>query len=354
MKQGSQNVPVIDSFGAATDTAMPFLSAALDPAGAAKAISSCVDPISDVGQASCLSHIPKGVLARIEVQRHKPGRRCLIEYEFLTPGGTVMLLGKVRAKGADHRTFNVVRALRDAGFDDTSQDGISIPAPVGIIAEFHMWLQSHAPGQPATALIGGAGQDVLARRIADAAYKLHRIQALTDRAHSLIDELNILRDRLNMVAASKPEWHDRLQELLGNCSRLAEQFPPLAHVGIHRDFYADHVIVDRGRIWLIDFDLYCQGHAALDIGNFSAHLTEQSLRTLGDAEALQNREQALEGRFVELAGEEHRWAVKAYAALALARHVYISTRFPDRQPFTESLLELAEARVTALLRDKTG
>jgi hypothetical protein len=344
-------VLVIDSFGTPTDPAMPFLRTALDPASAAKAISSCVgsQAISEVGQAFL-----GGVLTRIEVKRHKPGRRCLIEYQFLTSNGTVALLGKVRAKGADHRTFKVVRGLRDAGFDETSEDGISIPAPISIIPEFHMWLQVRAPGQPATALIGEAGQDILARRIAEAAHKLHRTQVPTDRAHSLIDELNILHDRLNMVAAAKPEWHGRLQQLLGNCSRLAEQFPPLDHAGIHRDFYADHVIVDRDRIWLVDFDLYCRGHAALDIGNFSAHLTEQSLRRLGDPVALRDREQALEDRFIELAGEEHRWAVKAYTALTLARHVYISTRFPDRQPFTESLLELAEARVTALLRDRTG
>src|SRR5437773_3836244 len=37
-------------------------------------------------------------------------------------------------------------------------------------------------------------------------------------------------------------------------------------------------------VWLLDFDLYCQGDPALDIGNFVGHLTEQSLRTLESEE----------------------------------------------------------------------
>jgi hypothetical protein len=50
----------------------------------------------------------------------------------------------------------------------------------------------------------------------------------------------------------------------------------------------------------------------------------------------------MEERFVELAGEETRPAVRAYMLLTLARHVHLSTLFPERRPFTGSLLELCE------------
>src|SRR5207245_9541587 len=90
----------------------------------------------------------------------------------------------------------------------------------------------------------------------------------------------------------------------------------------HRYFYADQVIVDAGRLFLVDFDLYCEGDPALDIGNFLGHVTEQSLRTLGDPEALADREHAMEERFVELSGVTPA-AVRAYATLTLVRHVYL-------------------------------
>jgi hypothetical protein len=60
-----------------------------------------------------------------------------------------------------------------------------------------------------------------------------------------------------------------------------------------------------------------------------------------------DRERALEDRFVELAGEGARSAVRTYATLTVARHVYLSTTFPERRPFTRALLELCEDRLAA-------
>jgi thiamine kinase-like enzyme len=117
--------------------------------------------------------------------------------------------------------------------------------------------------------------------------------------------------------------------------------------GIHRDFYPAQVIVRKGQLYLIDFDLYCQGDPALDVGNFIGHVTEESLRTCGQASALQDREEAMEKRFIELCGEAIRPSVRAYTTLTLARHIYLSTQFPERSAFTESLLELCENRLVA-------
>jgi thiamine kinase-like enzyme len=67
---------------------------------------------------------------------------------------------------------------------------------------------------------------------------------------------------------------------------------------IHRDFYPDQILVDRDRLWLVDLDLCCQGDPALDIGNFIAHITEQSLRQTGDPSAME-QEAALREAFIQ-------------------------------------------------------
>jgi hypothetical protein len=105
------------------------------------------------------------------------------------------------------------------------------------------------------------------------------------------------------------------------------------------------VIVDCTRLWLLDFDLYCHGDPALDAGNFIGHITQESLCTLGNAAAWRDRELALEERFIELTGEAARPAVRVYTTLTLARHVYLSTQFPERTPFTDRLLALCEERL---------
>lgn len=143
----------------------------------------------------------------------------------------------------------------------------------------------------------------------------------------------------------RPAWQGRIDRLLKAAERLGASLPRLAPCGIHRDFYADQVIVDGTRIYIIDFDLYCEGNPGLDIGNFVGHVTEQSLRTFGDPLALAHLEQAMEDRFVALSGEPTRAAIRTYAALTLLRHIYLSTLFPERRAFTQDLLDLCEERL---------
>jgi aminoglycoside phosphotransferase (APT) family kinase protein len=163
----------------------------------------------------------------------------------------------------------------------------------------------------------------------------------------MADELRILHERLPLVTREQPRWAGRIERLLKACDRLGAATPEPVMCGIHRDFYADQVIVDGARLHLIDFDLYCEGDPALDVGNFLGHLTEQSLRAFGDPEALASVEEAMEERFVELSGEAARCRVGVYKTLTLVRHVHLSTLFPERRPFTGRLLGLCEERIQA-------
>jgi len=326
-------IPVIDPFSAVKDPKMPFLAQALDPAIAH-------EQISKTWTGKQPFH-----LSEIRVCRYKPGRRCLIEYSFQTK----TLIGKVRAKGTNHATHDIQCALWQNGFDAQSADGISVPEPVGLIPSFHMTLQMKVPGKSATQFLSGPDGPALARPIAEAAAKLHRTRIATSRRHTMEDELRILYDRLGQVAQSEAQWTDRLLRILVACDRLGRRMSSEVACGIHRDFYSDHVLIDdSGRLWLLDFDLYCQGDPALDMGNFIGHLTEQSLRTQSNPAAMKVQERALEDRFVEIHGESIRWRVRAYAILSLTRHIYISRLFPDREIYTGKLIELCEEQLTEL------
>jgi aminoglycoside phosphotransferase (APT) family kinase protein len=339
------NAPVVDPFKVTADPAMPFLSLALNPLDVEMQFRRrLADLAGPGGQLHVLA---------IRVVRHKPGRRCLIEYDLAVErvgGGTQLMtvVGKARARGLDKGTYGTFAALWRAGFDDRSRDGISVPRPVGMVPEFQMWLHGKVPGTSATELLQGPGGVELSGRIAEAIHKLHRAGLRPASRHTMADELRILHERLPLVASWRPEWEKRIQRLLASCDALGAETPALRPVGIHRDFYADQVIVDGSRLYLLDFDLYCQGNPALDVGNFLGHMKEHSLRTLGDPDALADREQTLEDRFVELCGahpSDAHAAVQAYTTLTLARHVYLSTRFTDRRDFTGDLLDLCEERL---------
>jgi Ser/Thr protein kinase RdoA (MazF antagonist) len=192
--------------------------------------------------------------------------------------------------------------------------------------------------------LSGTGGPAIAARIAEAIHKVHQAGVPASRRHTMGDEIAILRDRLGRVALAHPAWKARLARLLSSCERIGAALPEPEVKGIHRDFHPDQVIVDGERLFLVDFDDYCEGDPGLDAGNFTAHLTELAARTAEDPGALRDLEEAFRDRFFRLAGERHRAATDAYEVLTLARHVYLSTQFPDRRPFTERILDLCERR----------
>jgi thiamine kinase-like enzyme len=336
---------VTNPFGDFADANMPWLDRAMGPLEVERCLQSPSLPFCENGG--------RVSLKAIRVTRYKPGRRCLFEYDLSIqplsgPRQRMTVIGKVRAKGCDEATCSLHRALWDAGFDKDCADQISVPKALGVIPDFRMWLQTKVLGVAVTELLAKPDGVRLARRVADAARKLHQAGVPAQRQHTMEDELRILEDRLQRVGQMQPQWTERLQRLVKACGRLGASVPKGSRSGIHRDFYPAQIVVDGTRLWLLDFDLYCQGDPGLDIGNFTGHLTEQSLRCCGNALALSDCEQALEERFVELSEEAVRPAIRAYALLTLARHIYVSTQFEERRSTTLALVELCEERLNQL------
>ncbi|HEX7719928.1 MAG TPA: aminoglycoside phosphotransferase family protein, partial [Woeseiaceae bacterium] len=332
--------PAVATIDSRSDRDMPALRDALDPPTMRKYLRRCL---------AAFGREPFQIRA-IRLMRHKHGRRCVIEYELEFAGHSVTVLGKLRAKGLDRRTYRLYRKLWRS---DLRSGGLDLPQPLGALADLGMWLQRKVTGTPATTLFGSPNAEVLAREIAVAAFRLHQAGPLPQRSHTAADELAILQDRLAQVALKRPRLEMRLGRLKAVCERLAKSLPPIDPQLIHRDFYGDHVLVADERLYLLDFDLCCQGDPAVDVGNFVAHMSEQSLREHGNAEALAAEEEALKERYVELAGAAVRERIDIYAALTLARHVHISTLIAARRPYTEALLELSLERAHALERQRS-
>lgn len=326
------NVSVTDPFGVTDDPDLHAAREALVPATVRRRL------------VRVLQHeLGRGLeLLAIRVVRHKRGRRCLIEYDLLTPQGVLSVIGKVRAKGLDRRTHQLQKALWRYGFNDCSPDGIGVPEPLGIVAAFNMTLQRKVPGVPATRAFTEASGSQLARQVAEAATKLHRSNVPTTRRHTVGDELRILHEQVTRVSAAHPQLTPRLTAVLQAATALGARLPETGTAHLHRDFYPDQVLVSKDRLYLLDLDLYCQGDPALDIGNFLAHLSEQALRETGDPEAFKAQERALERHFLTLNPHVSRAAIQAYRALSLARHVAISQRLAGRRHLTARLLELSE------------
>ena len=288
-------VSVQDPFGAALDPALPTAALALDPREARRQFSGRLPGIC--GEQDALR------VNGIRVLRHKPGRRCVIEYDLLCKHADrsrskVQVIGKIRARRFGNEGCRLLEQLWRAGFADDSLDGISVPEPLGVIPPFRMWCQRKVPGVTADGLLAGAGGVALARRIAHAIYKVHQANVSTERGHTMLDELRILKQCLDKACALRPVWAERIHAVAEGCEKLGALVPGGEPRGIHRDFYPAQVIVHGDRLHLIDFDLYCLGDPALDVGNFVAHIAEQSLREMPDPAALLCQERALQDAYI--------------------------------------------------------
>jgi thiamine kinase-like enzyme len=332
----------------ALDPKIPFLADTLDQHQAQTQLQTIVPHLREVTAATLI--------------RHKPGRRALIEYQLDTSNGPLTLLGKIRAKGTDWHSYKIQQALWNQGWAANSPDGFSVPEPLGVIPDWNMGLQRKVPGIPATDVLPTDAGTSLASRIAALAHKLHHTPIPTPKTHTLTDELRILHDRLPLVADQHPQLRSRLTILLNTCDTLSAPLlpcspAPLSTSLIHRDFYPDQVLVDRDRLWLVDLDLCCQGDPALDIGNFIAHITEQSLRKTGDPATMDAQASAFREAYLQAAASSgdrrqnepslHR-AIELYTVLSLVRHIHISTRIRDRRPLTATILSLCETRLRQL------
>jgi tRNA A-37 threonylcarbamoyl transferase component Bud32 len=311
---------------------MPFLADTLDLVQAQQNLRLWIDPSVRLEAARLV--------------RHKPGLRFLVEYDVVLDSGRRRTwIGKSRPRRADGNTFELQRTLHFGAFAEDSPDGICVPNPIGVVPNWCMWLQEKVPGCPLREHLGNSDGPALCARAIAAVDKLHRANVPARKTHRVEDELRILDERLPRVAELQPELAPAIREVLARTRAWAASLPLTRMVGIHRDFYPDQVIVSGERLYLIDLDLYRSGDPALDVGNFLAHLSEMALRGTQEAiEILGRSERAAADSFVRINPNITPEVVNVWKQLALARHVHISTQFPDRKAFTRAIIE-------ALLRD---
>ena len=338
----NQSIKVSDPFGVTNDPKMPFLVQALNPLEVQHQFQHCSLPLTSENE--------QVQLKAIRVMRYIPGNRCLLEYDLKlerpdAPVENITLVGKVLSSGGAWSSYHLVKSLWDAGFGDNSEDGICVPEPMGVIPEFQMWLQRKVPGVRASKLLQEASGVVLAQRLAQAIHKLHQAGIPTSRRHTMADELRTVHERLLRLAQMKPQWTQRLERLLDAGARLGNTIPEPSLQGIHGDFTRKQVIMDGARLYLLDFEHYCEGDPALDIGSFLANLSKKSLRTLGTPDRLAEQEKILSESFLQLSGQTTCGAISAYKTLRMMGGIYFWSKNPKQCQLAETLLELCEKRL---------
>lgn len=292
---------------------------------------------------------------QIDVVRHKPGRRCLLEFHLVTSQGPVQILGKYRAKGLDRHSLSIAQNLhRKFGFSGDSVDQVSVPKPLGKYRPWNMWFQEKIDAETVAARMQAGRLSECLGPIAKAAFKLHQCSMECERQHSVEDELRILRKQLDAVARDNRNLQPDLQQILAASEELATRIDRSLTTPIHRDYYQDQLLINDRRCWLIDLDLVTQGHPATDIGNFCAHLIEDGLRNHSDARYWDPQRLELTDRYLQLNAKCSGQDIEIFEALSLARHIGISWRITERRTNLPDVLSEVHQRLDRIINSKSS
>ncbi|MGB0383542.1 MAG: glycosyltransferase [Ardenticatenaceae bacterium] len=272
------------------DLAQPLLARYLPAFGKEAARSSDAAPLQQIVQ--------------IEVLKYKPGRRCVLGYEYEAGQNghstRQRVIGKVFRDERGLRLHQLQDGLWSNGFGPNAPDRIHVPRSLGYVPKMRMQVQEYAPGETLDALIKSAKSKIrdldLMPRTAQGIAKLHdeNPAKFSDPSHMakmrsylLADEIKNLHHFTQKLATSRPESLSDAIRLRNALLEWAEQLPPLpAGRPIHRDFYYSQLLFHENRVTLIDFDLFALGDPAIDVANFAAHLTFLGMELWGDPNAL--------------------------------------------------------------------
>lgn len=314
------------------DAGIPWMSDATDLERAQRQLNSAIQPTqrAEIGE-----------IINVELRRHKPGRRCLIEYQW--SGGPslteplVTAFGKIRARGLDRTAFRIQQTLYAKHRDELARAGVVIAEPIAEVPLWRMWLQKQCAGVLPWETFDGPQGVELARRVARGIAAYHQLPLKLDRTHTVDNEWSILQERLSLLVDDE-RYRNDVQEILTRCGALVAELENTTRHCIHRDFYPDQLLVDGPRLAFLDLDLSSMGDGQLDVGNFIAHLIEWCLRRGKPAGALQHVCDALTETYCEIISEASPQAITYYVQLSLARHIELSTRLPGRSHTTKPII----------------
>ncbi|WP_050527680.1 aminoglycoside phosphotransferase family protein [Pseudorhodobacter aquimaris] len=305
----------------ATDPALPALDVALDGQVMAPRV------------ANALGQADRAVA--VDLVRHKPGRRALIRYRL----GDARVLGKLRAKGPDCKTPALHQALRAAGLDGRAPLNVGVPAARGAIAAPALWFQDEVAGGLLADMLHPGGDIGPVARTGTALARLHLAGVPATRVWTMADEVGVLERALATARAHLPDEATRIEGIAVAAAGLVQRLGPVEATGIHRDFYPDQVLIDGGRVWLLDLDLYAEGDPVIDLANFLAHLDEFGLRQYRDLTALGRHAAAFLAGYAAARpiGDQHR--LEVLRLVSLARHINLSRIIAGRAHTTKPLID---------------
>lgn len=147
-----------------------------------------------------------------------------------------------------------------------------------------------AAGLPVRPLLDTARRPATLDAVARALACLHSLTLRTGRATDLDDHWrDLVPAGWQAAADGRADLAARVRAGVAALRRHAAAQPPTPRVPIHRDCHARQMFLDGNRVWLVDWDVFARGDAALDVANFAVYLRTHLVNGMDAASAFRDR-----------------------------------------------------------------
>jgi hypothetical protein len=158
------------------------------------------------------------------------------------------------------RTFRVLHKFSEE--NGAEKEGFGVPRPISYLNNFCTLVQEEAPGISLQEMMLRGDDTILAvRKAARALAILHLGKLTAPRHHRLQDEIAILRRNAYLVGMTCPHLKPEVEKILNAITSGLEEVPP---VPIHGDLNLKHIMLDGGRLLLLDLDRFAEADPVLD------------------------------------------------------------------------------------------
>lgn len=192
---------------------------------------------------------------------------------------------------------------------------VRLVRPVGYLSAANLWLQEFVPGTKLSGLARLDGFVVPVRRTARAIATVHGLSVPASRRRDFRTEARAALRWARLIAKIRPGLAKRVRALSrGVVAELEHRM--VIKAPVHNDFHLGNVLVEDGRVTLIDFDQLVHGDPLYDVGRFLGALRIAALRVTGDPAGLAEAGDAFFDEYLRRTGEDVSRA-RLYEAAAL-------------------------------------
>lgn len=226
---------------------------------------------------------------KAQVVHYLPERSCMMRYtldlEDRKTGAvrSKIVFGKIYPDDSGRVVYTVMEQLWP------QSEGLNMARPLGYDATLKALWQSALPGKPFRAEeIKAPHCGEIMREMAVTVAALHRCKLEGAPRFEVSEIKDLLKETLDVVADTQAQWSDRVRLLVERLLAQAEKigFASAPLTPIHGDLKIGNMLVDAGKVALIDMDCVRLGDPLCDLGSFIANFYYNGIRAGCDVEGL--------------------------------------------------------------------